>query len=280
MNPSAATQDEPTTIAVMKNPARLHVVLAILTAVFFAVAITALPASAGSPEKLNWPDALLLLLAAAGSVTALARQLPLQNVLSAALVIGLMGGAAHALNASVGMPFGPLVFGADIGPKILKIFPWAMPLLWVVAVFNSRGVARLVLRPWRKIKNYGYWLIGLTALLVALFDLALEPFASHAKHYWLWTPTKFPLEWFGAPLVNFLAWVFVTMLMLAFVTPTLIKKQPGPRSVPDYHPLAVWLGGILLFALATALNRLWPATAVDAAVGIVTAVFAIRGGRW
>jgi uncharacterized membrane protein len=280
MNPTATSRNQPATVAAAKKPAWPHIALTILTAVCFLAAIGATLSTANLAEKSNWPDALLLLLAAAGSVTALARQLPLQNVLSATLVIALMGGAAHALNAESRIPFGPLVFGADIGPKLFKNLPWAMPLLWVVAVLNSRGVARLVLRPWRKMKTYGYWLIGITAALVALFDLALEPFASHVKHYWLWTPTKFPLAWFGAPLVNFLAWVFVTLLMLAFVTPTLIKKQPGPRSVPDYHPLAVWLGGILLFAVATALNGLWAATAADAAIGIVTAVFAIRGGRW
>jgi hypothetical protein len=52
------------------------------------------------------------------------------------------------------------------------------------------------------------------------------------------------------------------------------------RSAPDFHPLAVWLGGILLFGLAAALDGLWAAMAVDAAIGIVIAIFAIRGGRW
>ena len=280
MNPSATSRNQPTTVAAAKPPARFHGALAVLTAIVFAFAIAAIPTNANFAGKSDWPDALLLVLAAAGCVTALARQLPLQNVLSAAIVIALMGGAAHALNAESRMPFGPLVFGADSGPKFFQNLPWAMPLLWVVAFFSSRGVARLVLRPWRKMKTYGYWLIGVTAALVALFDLALEPYAAHVKHYWLWTPTKFPLAWFGAPLVNFLAWLFVTLLMLAFVTPTLIKKQPGPRSVPDYHPLAVWLGGIVLFGTGCAVQKLWPAVAADAAIGTVTAVFAIRGGRW
>ena len=74
-----------------------------------------------------------------------------------------------------------------------------MPLIWVVVILNSRGVARLILRPWRKIRNYGFWLIGLTAALTMLFDLAFDPFASRVKHYWLWVPTKLPLTWQGAP---------------------------------------------------------------------------------
>ncbi|HEY2329867.1 MAG TPA: hypothetical protein VGI63_08655, partial [Verrucomicrobiae bacterium] len=57
-------------------------------------------------------DALLLLLATAGSISSLARQLPLQSVLFAAFITALIGGAAHGLSARTGLPFGPLSFGA------------------------------------------------------------------------------------------------------------------------------------------------------------------------
>jgi uncharacterized membrane protein len=141
-------------------------------------------------------------------------------------------------------------------------------------------VARLVLRPWRKYHGYGFWLIYITAVLTMLFELAFEPFASRVKQYWFWGATKLPLSWQGVPLVNYFGWLVVTLLILAFITPMLINKQPHKRLASDFHPLAIWLGGILLFGAAAALNRLWSATAVDAATGIVTAVFAIRGARW
>ena len=83
-----------------------------------------------------------------------------------------------------------------------------------------------------------------------LFDLAFDPFASRLHHYWFWTPTKFPVTWQGAPLVNFLGWVAVSLLILAFVTPMLINKRPKGKSSPDYHPLGIWLGAVLLFGLA------------------------------
>jgi len=69
----------------------------------------------------------------------------------------------------------------------------------VVTILNSRGVARLILRPWRKTRRYGFWLIGLTAALALVFDLGLEPFATRVKSYWLWSPTKLGLSWYGAP---------------------------------------------------------------------------------
>jgi putative membrane protein len=210
----------------------------------------------------------------------LARQLPLQNVLLAAFGIALIGSGISALGARAGIPFGPFIFGVEFGPQLSKTLPWAMPLIWIVVVLNSRGVGRLILRPWRKTKTYGFWLIGLTGILVLLFDLALDPFASRVKHYWLWEQTKFPATWQGAPLVNFLSWALVTILILAFVTPALIRKQPGQRSSRDFSPLGLWLGAILIFGIADAQHGLWTAVAVDVVIGIVVAVFAIRGGRW
>lgn len=225
-------------------------------------------------------DAAALLLLTATTLAATALQLPWQNVLLAAFGIAVIGGGAHALGVKTALPFGPFIFGQNAGDKMFDTLPWMLPFLWIVVVLNARGVARLILRPWRKAKSYGYRLVGLTAALVAVFDFAFDPFATRSRHFWIWTTTKLPLTWQGAPLVNFLAWGAVAALMLGFTTPALIRKQPGQKSGPDYHPLVVWLGGMALFGTAAALNHVWPVVVADAAIGVVTAGFAIRGARW
>ena len=232
------------------------------------------------PGNPGWLDATLLLLATASTIAALARHLPLQNVLSAALFIGCVGGAADWLDLKSGVPFGLFTPGERLGPKLFHVLPWAMPVVWILAILNSRGVARLILRPWRKTRVYGFWLIGITAALAALFDFAFDPFASRVRQYWFWEPTKFPVTWQGAPLVNFLSWAVVTLLVLAFVTPMLINKQPHKRLPPDFHPLGVWLGAVLLFATGSARDGLGSAAALDGIIGVAVAVFAIRGARW
>jgi len=227
--------------------------------------------------------AVLLVLAAAASVTALNRQLPLQNVLGAALVCALLGGVAHGLSAipDLALPFGPVLFSPDAGAMFFRFVPWTIPLLWVVAIFNARGTARLILRPWRKIKTYGFWLIGLTAVLAMAFDLALEPYASwQVKHYWHWQPTKIPFTWQGATPLNFVGWVCVTLLILTLATPLLIRKQPGQRSAADLHPFILWLGAVLLFASGSAAAGLWLPVGVDAAMAAVTVYFGVRGAKW
>ena len=225
-------------------------------------------------------DGAFIVIATAGTMAALWRRLPLQNVLLAAGGIALVGGGFSALGAKTGLPFGPFVFGSGSGPLMFKTLAWAMPLIWVVIVLNSRGLARLMLRPWRKNKSYGFRVIGLTAVLVLLFDLALEPFASRVKHLWLWEPTVLPLTWQGAPITSFVAWGLITVLILVFITPALIIKRPRPNSGPEFHALCLWLGGIILCATGCAAGGLWAPVVLNALIGIGVAVFAIRGAMW
>jgi uncharacterized membrane protein len=224
-------------------------------------------------------DALLLLLATAGSISALARTLPLQSVLFAAFITALIGGAAHGLSARTGLPFGPLSFSPTSGPQLFNVVPLTVPLLWVIVIFNSRGVARLALRPWRKVKNYGFLLMGLATGLTLIFDIALEPFA-HAKHLWLWQPTKIPVTWYGASPLSFCGWTFVSLIILAIIMPYLIRKQPGNPSAPDFTPLALWLGAIGLFAINAARTGQWNAVVLDAAIAGTVLFFSWRGAKW
>src|SRR5882724_2473009 len=124
--------------------------VALLAAAFAFMLATLLAPSLHFSASSNCLEFALLLLATASTIFALERQLPLQNVLLAASVIAIVGGGISALGAISGVPFGAFTFGAAAGPEIFNTLPWAMPLLWIVAVLNSRGVARLILRPWRK----------------------------------------------------------------------------------------------------------------------------------
>src|SRR5579862_8917728 len=134
-------------------------------------------------ENADWPAALFLLLALATTLVSLTRTLPAQNVLSAAGVIAFIASIAELINARADMPFGTRTFTGDLGPRCFGVLPWAIPAVWVVAMLNSRGVARLILRPWRKTSKYGFWVIGLTAVLMVMFDLSLEPFAGAAQRF-------------------------------------------------------------------------------------------------
>jgi uncharacterized membrane protein len=245
-----------------------------------SLALVVAAASLFVPASLSEPvDALMLVLAAAASVAILARTLPLQSVLFAALIAALIGGTAHGLSAWTGLPFGPVSFGESSGPLLFNCVPWTVPLIWVVALFNSRGVVRLLLRPWRKMKTYGVLLMGLTTLMTLAFDLALEPFA-RMKRLWLWHPTKIPFTWQGASPLAFLSWTFVSGMILAIILPYMIRKQPGSSNKPDFAPLLLWLGAIALFGVNAALSGLWSAVIFDGILAGVVVVLCWRGARW
>ena len=232
------------------------------------------------PRWLSWIDAAAIALAAAASLVALNRQLPLQNIFTAAIVTAALGSAVHGFSVRTAIPLGPIVFNSQAGAQIFGTVPWTVPLLWIAVLFTARGVGRLILRPWRKTKRYGYWLIGFTSLLVIAFDFALEPWAWHVKHLWLWQPTKLAMNWHGVTLLNFLVWGLAALLILMFITPSLIKKQPGSSGPPDFHPLALWLGALLVFAVGCASVGLWWSVIADAVIAGVTGFFAVRGAKW
>jgi uncharacterized membrane protein len=230
--------------------------------------------------NVRWPDGLLVVLTTATVLASLTRQLPGQNVMLASVIIAFIAGAVQTLGALTAIPFGPFTYTEHIGQQLFYPLPWAVPMVWIAVLLASRGVARLILRPWRKTQNYGFTLIGITTLLVVLLDVGLEPFATNVKHYWFWNPTKLKFDWYTTPWVNFFGWAVTALLILAFATPSLINKKPMPQPRPEYSPLVVWLLLSLLFATGAAVHHLWPATGVIALSIVAVAVFAIRGARW
>jgi uncharacterized membrane protein len=231
------------------------------------------------PGKEGVWDAALLILALAATLASSGRQLPAQNVLLATVIVGVIGGGINALGSLTGIPFGPVIYTQAGGPRLFDSLSWFVPLLWIVAVLGSRGVARLILRPWRKLRVYGYWLMGITTLLTLIFDLGLEPFATRVRHYWLWDRTKIPVDWYGTPLSNFLGWLVTTILVLAFATPALMKKKPA-KSGTDYASLIIWVLLNLLFVAGAFSQHLTSAAIVSATACIAVVPFAVRGARW
>jgi uncharacterized membrane protein len=214
-------------------------------------------------------------------MSSLTRQLPAQNVMLASLIVAFVGGSAQTLGAMTAIPFGPYVYMDAIGQRLFEPLPlpWTVPFIWIVAILSARGVGRLILRPWRKTRSYGFWLMGVTAALVVLFDLGLEPFATQVKQFWFWAPTHAGVYWYRTPWVNFFGWAGTALLILAFATPSFINKKPVSQP-PDFHPLVIWLLVNVLFATGALVNHLWLAGGVILAQSVITATFAIRGANW
>lgn len=231
------------------------------------------------PAEWAWLDLAILLLAAAATVLGQARRLPMQNVLVASAIMLGIGGTTMAVGALTGVPFGPVAFPENMGARLVGTIPWPLPLLWVVVLFNARSVARLVFRPWRKSRTYGYRVIAFTCVLAVGFALALEPYASKICRYWLWRADASAVSWYGAPWINFLSWLLVSLLIMAFATPFLLNKKPK-KSPPFYQPLVIWISLHSVLAAGAAAGDLAGVVYFTLFVIVATLSGALAGARW
>ncbi len=253
-----------------------HLPFFILFFLCYAAAITLLLLQI--PPTWRWTEGLLIVLAAITSVASLARFLSLQNALAAAGTITLLSGVIVIVGVRFGLPFGPFHYLGNTGPELFETLPVLIPLLWVVIVLNCRGVAHLIMRPWRQNAHYGFWVIGLTALLAVIVDLGLEPYAVKVRSYWIWRTLDGIPNWYSAPLVSFLGWFVAVLAVLTFTLPWLINKKPARQPV-DVYPLIVWLLLNLYFVAGNAAHQLWSAVAAGVIGSVVAAVPAWRGAR-
>ncbi len=273
---------DPSLVARMRlSPAaeRWHKPVFIMFLVVWAVNWVVLLLRVELPPEGRWIEALLPVLAAFTSLLALGRRLPLQNVLMAGALIAGLSIAIVAVGALSGVPFGPVVYSDAFGERFFGVVPWPMPLLWIALVVSGRGVARLIMRPWRKTNFYGYWVIGFACLLAVLFDLGLEPFAVQVKGWWIWLSGKSVLSWHTAPWVNSLGWLITALALIIAAIPWLINKQPVKQPT-DYHPLVVWLLLNLWLGTGNALQQMWLPVGVALLGNILAAIYAVRGARW
>jgi uncharacterized membrane protein len=257
----------------------LHKPLFIAFLLWFAVNWIALVLKTGFSGGSDWAEGALLIGAAATLLVGLARRLPVQNVLMAAISIAALSILVACVGIRTGIPFGAFSCTDRMGVILPGSLPWPIPLIWLVAILSSRGVARLIARPWRKTNYYGFWVIGLTVVFVLNIDLGLEPYATAWKRYWIWNAPASVPTWYGAPWANFLGWGVTALGIVVLTTPWLINKQPVKQPT-DYHPLLIWLLANIYFATANGLRGYWLAVGLCSAITVAAAAFAIRAGHW
>lgn len=230
-----------------------------------------------------WPAAWEFLgpavwfLASVTLAVGLARRLPLQNVTTVVALSAALGFAVEALNAWTDLPFGHRRFTRAVGLDVLGV-AWHQSFLWVALTLSGRGVARLILRPWRKLRYYGFWVMAVATALSLALAMAGEAVGTHSAWWWrenragVWT-------WYGAPVVSVCGWLITALLIYGFTTPWFLNKQPVKQPT-DWHPLVVWEVLLLWLTAANAFQGAWFAVGVGSAAGVTAALLAYRGGTW
>ena len=154
----------------------------------------------------------LIVISAAAIVTLLILnlRLPLQNVIGLVVTIAVFWWATLLIAKLSGILFAPPLFGFS---HYSREQTWG--LFWLTGLVNARGITKLSLCRWRKSGTYGFWLIGVSSLLVTLED-------ANAREQMTFFAKKF---------------LFVTFALIA-MTPWLIDKKRIEQK-PDCQPLII-----------------------------------------
>jgi len=193
------------------------------------------PAPAG-----GWLEGLVGVFAVATLLASLARRLPLQNALACGLILFLTSAMVLAVAVHTRFPLGRLEFTEGVGPRLLGLVAWPVPFLWVALVLSSRQAGKVILRPWRRHRQYGWLLLGCAVLLALLLVAVLDPFGHQVKGWWTWHPRAGAPTWCGAPLALLPTSALLSAGLLLCATVWLIPKRPTGLT-PDFEPVVVWL---------------------------------------
>lgn len=245
----------------------------------------------GSSGTSHLVDGIFLLLCSLMAAFSMTRRLPVQNVIAVSLIILGISAIAIATVAYYGTDTGRKIgFNQEFGPPLLgssqkNLLPWQMPFLVLALTLTSRETARLILRPWRREKNYGLWLMLLGAALVSLTCLALEPFANRAN-WWRWLaqdsegslPKLHSGAWFGTPWTAFACWFVFAIVIYWFAGPWFVVKRPH-STIPELTPICLWCLLLAYFIVGNIKAGLTIPAVVSAGAGGVVAFMAWRGWK-
>ena len=175
-------------------------------------------------------DPILILLAFANTHVHAAREWTPARARRWALIVLVASLAIETVGVTIGFPFGSYRYTGRFGPMI-GVVPLTIPLAWQVVVTNALFLARLVTR--NRPQE-----IALTALICTVYDFFLEPFATHAKQYWIWRDGTIPWQ-------NYAAWFVLSGLLVWIFAPVSATRFPR-----DVRPGAILAVMLLIFLTA------------------------------
>lgn len=225
------------------------------------------------PSVWSWLYAAHIVVAVLTTLAALARRLPLQNVVACGLALSLTMGMALAMVGSSQHGQVELVPGASSATKTSSIQglgwqAWPAPLLWTAVLLASRQTAKVLLQPWRRQRQYGWWLLGAATGLAWVAVVAASPLVDRMLGWWSWP--KEGWSWYGVPPVWLVLVPAPICILLVLGGVWLIAKRPSGRPA-DFEPVWVWSGLMVWFTLGNLGAGHW----VAAGVSIVAAAFVV-----
>ncbi len=148
------------------------------------------------------------------------------------LALSAFGYAIEAIGVATGLPYGSFYYGAALGPKLLGLVPYLLPISYAPLVIGA------VAASWNgsSESNHRLFVVFRSALLLVLMDGVLDPGAAHLG-FWVWPAGG---AYYGVPASNYAGWLLSGALATALLLA--IGRWRSP-------PLPGMLDGAILVAL-------------------------------
>ncbi|MEM8556529.1 MAG: carotenoid biosynthesis protein [Bacteroidota bacterium] len=200
------------------------------------------------------------------------------------LVGSLIGAAAELAGTTTGLPFGPYMYTTWLGAKIAGHVPWFIPPSWYAVSVVCYDLAQRM-----RFGTVGTLVGG--ALLMVIWDVALDPAMSKAFPFWIYPATVPPaladtfvadaFGWlfvgvfFGMPLMNWVGW-FVTSLLIMLAYRYLFGGIPEEGGDARYPWAAAFFALNMIFPMFVSLLYGVPRAAFIGALALVAPFVLIR----
>jgi carotene biosynthesis associated membrane protein len=119
----------------------------------------------------------------------------------------VIGATAELMGTQTGFPFGPYAYTDLLGAQIAGHVPWFIPPSWYAMALVSYDLARRLHLP-------AWGTIGVTAVFMMLWDVALDPAMTAGAHsgwpFWVYEGGG---VYFGMPLMNWVGWLLTSAVI-------------------------------------------------------------------
>jgi putative membrane protein len=117
--------------------------------------------------------------------------------------------ASELLGTTVGLPFGPYHYTPGLGPQWFSHVPILIPLSW----FTMATASFALTRGWLGARGTALT-IAVASLVLAAWDLVLDPAMSRLTPYWIWGAEG---PYFGMPLLNLVGWYETGLVLMGIL---------------------------------------------------------------
>src|SRR5215207_5421024 len=209
--------------------------LILASALFFGAAYfaTRFPDVPGSGAA-SYASTLLIALPC---FVALFRYLGARRAALSLLALSAFGYAVEATGVATGLPYGSFYYGDSLGPKLLGLVPYLLPVSYLPLVIGAVAAAR------PGSGNRALWIIR-SSLLLTLMDGVLDPGAT-ALGFWVWQEGG---AYYGVPLTNYAGWLLSGALATTLLLATGSWSETPEPTLLDSATIATsfWTGVAIL----------------------------------